>query len=283
MQPQYYDQEYKNVASSFKRLSENALRLLIISLCVFILANALYIYLNMRRMSPVARSMCLIDASENAVSRQMLASYVLLSGISLLIGTLAGILLYNTASKQLLSTLIDLEPAAVIICAAVQAAALFAAGAPSIRSVAQRRLMQTGRRREKKEVFFSNSRMVEPNVRNAVEELKVGILVQDASYLEMRREMQSNLKLLSFLLPLLTVITGCIGFFASFLTTRGRLLLADEPTGNLDTTNSKNIVETLKELAHKSNCCVIVVTHDSAVAEQADEVLKMRDGLLVFD
>ena len=62
-----------------------------------------------------------------------------------------------------------------------------------------------------------------------------------------------------------------------------KIILADEPTGNLDTANSKNIVGRLKELAHKSNCCVIVVTHDSAVAEQADEVLKMRDGLLVFD
>ena len=70
---------------------------------------------------------------------------------------------------------------------------------------------------------------------------------------------------------------------ARALAAGSKIILADEPTGNLDTANSKNIVGRLKELAHKSNCCVIVVTHDSAVAEQADEVLKMRDGLLVLD
>ena len=57
-----------------------------------------------------------------------------------------------------------------------------------------------------------------------------------------------------------------------------RVLLADEPTGNLDTENTRNIVETLKRLAHEEDCCVIIVTHDPAVAEQADVVLRMSDG-----
>lgn len=147
----YYDQEYSHVASSFKRLGENAMRLLIVSLCIFVLAGALYVYLNMRRMSPIARSMRLIGASEKSVSYQMLASYALLSGISLLTGTSAGILLYNTASKQLLSTLIDLDPVAVIICAAIQAAVLFAAGALSIHGVAKKQLMQTERKKKQNE------------------------------------------------------------------------------------------------------------------------------------
>lgn len=57
-----------------------------------------------------------------------------------------------------------------------------------------------------------------------------------------------------------------------------RVLLADEPTGNLDTENTRNIVEILKRLAHEEDCCVIIVTHDLAVAEQADVVLRMSDG-----
>lgn len=81
----------------------------------------------------------------------MLASYALLSGISLLTGTSAGILLYNTASKQLLSTLIDLDPVAVIICAAIQAAVLFAAGALSIHGVAKKQLMQAERKKKQNE------------------------------------------------------------------------------------------------------------------------------------
>ena len=58
------------------------------------------------------------------------------------------------------------------------------------------------------------------------------------------------------------------------------LILADEPTGNLDTENSRNIVEILRSLAHDENRCVIVVTHDPTVAELADRVLPMQDGKL---
>ncbi len=57
-----------------------------------------------------------------------------------------------------------------------------------------------------------------------------------------------------------------------------KIILADEPTGNLDSTNTRNIVEILKRLAHEDGCTVIIVTHDPAVAEQADTVLQMRDG-----
>lgn len=61
----------------------------------------------------------------------------------------------------------------------------------------------------------------------------------------------------------------------------GKIILADEPTGNLDSGNSRNIVEILKKLAHEDGCTVIIVTHDPAVAEQADKVLQMRDGCWV--
>lgn len=56
------------------------------------------------------------------------------------------------------------------------------------------------------------------------------------------------------------------------------VILADEPTGNLDTENGANIVAILKDLAHDKNCCVIIVTHDPAIAAQADVVLRMQDG-----
>ena len=57
-----------------------------------------------------------------------------------------------------------------------------------------------------------------------------------------------------------------------------KIILADEPTGNLDSANTANIVQILKKLAHENGCTVIIVTHDSAVAEQADTVLQMKDG-----
>ena len=60
-----------------------------------------------------------------------------------------------------------------------------------------------------------------------------------------------------------------------------KIILADEPTGNLDSSNTRNIVDILKSLAHDDGCTVIIVTHDASVAEQADIVLKMKDGIWI--
>lgn len=65
---------------------------------------------------------------------------------------------------------------------------------------------------------------------------------------------------------------------ARTLAARSKIVLADEPTGNLDSTNTRNIVDILRSLAHEDGCTVIIVTHDPAVAEQADAVLQMKDG-----
>lgn len=70
---------------------------------------------------------------------------------------------------------------------------------------------------------------------------------------------------------------------ARALASGSETILADEPTGNLDSENSRNIVEILQKLAHDENRCVIIVTHDPAVAEAADVVLKMKDGKLDMD
>ena len=59
-----------------------------------------------------------------------------------------------------------------------------------------------------------------------------------------------------------------------------RLLLADEPTGNLDTASSETVVRILRDLAHEEGYCVIIVTHDPAILTYADEVYRMADGVL---
>ncbi|MBP5160040.1 MAG: ABC transporter ATP-binding protein [Lachnospiraceae bacterium] len=58
------------------------------------------------------------------------------------------------------------------------------------------------------------------------------------------------------------------------------LLLADEPTGNLDSENSRLIIDLLLKLAHDQEYCVIVVTHDPEIAARADKVFRIRDGVL---
>lgn len=67
---------------------------------------------------------------------------------------------------------------------------------------------------------------------------------------------------------------------ARALSTGAGVLLADEPTGNLDETNSTQIMDLLLALAHNTGRCVIVVTHDLNLASRADHILYMRDGTL---
>ncbi len=61
------------------------------------------------------------------------------------------------------------------------------------------------------------------------------------------------------------------------------LLLADEPTGNLDTRTSHEIMETLSHLNREQGVTIVVVTHESDIAAYADRVLTMRDGEVVTD
>lgn len=68
---------------------------------------------------------------------------------------------------------------------------------------------------------------------------------------------------------------------ARALVSDARILLADEPTGNLDSENSEMIFSLLQRLAHEEQYCVIVVTHDLDIADKADEVLRLKDGALL--
>lgn len=67
---------------------------------------------------------------------------------------------------------------------------------------------------------------------------------------------------------------------ARTLASGARVLLADEPTGNLDTANGGKVVEILGTLAHEQGYCVIIVTHDPTIAEKSDKVWRMSDGVL---
>ena len=61
----------------------------------------------------------------------------------------------------------------------------------------------------------------------------------------------------------------------------GKILLADEPTGNLDTENEENIVKLLMDLAHEKDYVVIVVTHNPSIASRADVRMTMKDGKML--
>lgn len=67
---------------------------------------------------------------------------------------------------------------------------------------------------------------------------------------------------------------------ARALAVDGKILLADEPTGNLDSENERRIVEILYRIAHEAGYTVIVITHNEKVAAAADHRYQMEDGRL---
>ena len=67
---------------------------------------------------------------------------------------------------------------------------------------------------------------------------------------------------------------------ARALVSEAPIILADEPTGNLDVDTAGEIIEILKKLAKERNKCVIVVTHSKEVANSADIILELRDRKL---
>ena len=65
------------------------------------------------------------------------------------------------------------------------------------------------------------------------------------------------------------------------LITRPSLILADEPTGNLDSKNSSEVISLLKESSQKYKQTIIMITHSRSIAQAADRVLRVSDGILV--
>jgi putative ABC transport system ATP-binding protein len=61
------------------------------------------------------------------------------------------------------------------------------------------------------------------------------------------------------------------------------LLLADEPTGNLDSENSKEIVSLLRKFNKENKQTVIIITHDERIALSADRVITIEDGRITRD
>ncbi|WP_184252587.1 ABC transporter ATP-binding protein [Granulicella mallensis] len=64
---------------------------------------------------------------------------------------------------------------------------------------------------------------------------------------------------------------------------RPPIVLADEPTGNLDTSNGKHVLDLLLQLNHAEGTTLVLVTHDPALADYATRVITLRDGLVISD
>jgi len=68
---------------------------------------------------------------------------------------------------------------------------------------------------------------------------------------------------------------------ARALLNRPKLLLADEPTGNLDSVTGATIMDLFEQIRDESGTTVVMVTHDEEMAARADRTIRLRDGLIV--
>lgn len=68
---------------------------------------------------------------------------------------------------------------------------------------------------------------------------------------------------------------------ARALLNQPKLLLADEPTGNLDSANGRAIIELFESIRQESGTAIVIVTHDMSIAKRADRVITLKDGRLV--
>jgi lipoprotein-releasing system ATP-binding protein len=60
-----------------------------------------------------------------------------------------------------------------------------------------------------------------------------------------------------------------------------KIIMGDEPTGNLDSHNSENVFNTLRQLSHEQELSMLIVTHDMDFAEKTDRIIEMGDGIVL--
>ena len=70
---------------------------------------------------------------------------------------------------------------------------------------------------------------------------------------------------------------------ARALITRPTIVLADEPTGNLDSRNSEKVIKLMKEMAQKYHQTMAVITHNEKIANMADRIIQIEDGMIISE
>lgn len=70
---------------------------------------------------------------------------------------------------------------------------------------------------------------------------------------------------------------------ARALINQPQLILADEPTGNLDSVNSDKVIDLMRKINRELNTTILLVTHDKSLADQTDRIIEIKDGKIIAD
>lgn len=138
----YFDQGYTEAAASIQTLIDNAKRIMIVGISMFILSSLLFLLLFTRRTAPVIRTMRLLGVSAKKTWSECFTSLIGQVAIAALIGNALAVVLYDRITQMVLSASLELSYGSVALCGAVQFLLLFVAGIIWTRSVANRNLMQ---------------------------------------------------------------------------------------------------------------------------------------------
>ena len=138
----YFDQGYSEAAATVQTLIDNAMRLMLVGVAMFLLASMLFLLLFARRVSAVMRSMRLLGVPKKGVWLESLGMLVMQELIAVILGNGLAVILYDRITAQLLSGTPALDPASIALCAGVQLAALVAAGGIWMHRIAGSNLMQ---------------------------------------------------------------------------------------------------------------------------------------------
>ena len=138
----YFDQGYTEAAATVQTLIDNAMRLMMVGIAMFMLASMLFLLLFARRVSAVMRSMRLLGVPKKGVWLESLGMLVMQEMIAVILGNGLAVILYDRITAQLLSGTPALDITSIALCAGAQLAVLVAVGGVWMHRIAGSNLMQ---------------------------------------------------------------------------------------------------------------------------------------------
>ncbi len=138
----YFDQGYSEAAATVQTLIDNAMRLMLVGIAMFILASLVYLLLFIKKSTPIIHTMRLIGVSSRKTWLECFSTLMIQEVFAVISGSVLAIILYNRITYRVLASTPELSLRTVFICSVIQLFVLLIIGGLWTRSIAKRNLMQ---------------------------------------------------------------------------------------------------------------------------------------------